>query len=333
MTVSTVPKELPKAASSRRSKKSTPKYTLKEAILAYGLLSPAVLLMLVFTFFPIAFGLYISLYDWRLGPRAFLGLGNYARAFAPRSEFWPALATTATYSLLSVPIQISLALVLAYLLFQKIQGKSAFRVIMFLPYITSTVASAAVWARLYSPDTGIINQVLSLLSLPEPRWLLENKGVFTLIANGLGFKMPLGITGPSLALISVIIYTTWVFVGYNMTIFLAGLGNIPGELYEAARIDGASGFQLFRNITWPLLSPTTFFIVLITVIGTFKAFNHIWVMTQGNNGTGTAAILIYKQFYQFNREGYASALGFLLSTVILIVTIIQNRVAANRVNY
>lgn len=331
MAVSSVPKELP--ATTRPNKKNRSVQDLKETVLAYGLLSPAIILMLVFTFFPIAFGLYISLYDWRLGPRSFLGLGNYARAFAPRSEFWPALGTTVSYSLISVPIQIGLALVLAYLLFQKIRGKSAFRVIMFLPYITSTVASAAVWARLYSPDTGIINQVLGLLNLPEPRWLLENKGIFTLMAAGLGFKMPLGITGPSLALIAVIIYTTWVFVGYNMTIFLAGLGNIPGELYEAAKIDGASGFQLFRNITWPLLSPTTFFVVLITVIGTFKAFSHIWVMTQGDNGTATASILIYKQFYQFNREGYASALGFLLSTVILIVTIIQNRVAASRVNY
>lgn len=330
--VSSVPKELP-VITPRQQKKTKPKRDPKETALAYGLLSPALLLMLVFTFFPIAFGLYISLYDWRLGPRSFIGLGNYARAFAAKSEFWPALGTTVTYSLLSVPLQISLALVLAYLLFQKIRGKSAFRVVMFLPYITSTVATAAVWARLYSPNTGIINQFLGLLGWAEPRWLLENKGIFTLIANGLDITLPFGIRGPSLALVSVIIYTTWVFVGYNMTIFLAGLGNIPGELYEAARIDGASGWQLFRNITWPLLSPTTFFVVLITVIGTFKAFNHIWVMTQGDNGTRTASVLIYEQLYQFNREGYAAALGFLLSFVILIVTLLQNRVAGSRVNY
>jgi len=130
-----------------------------------------------------------------------------------------------------------------------------------------------------------------------------------------------------------VIYTTWVFVGYNMTLFLAGLGNIPSEMYEAARIDGANGWQVFRYVTLPLLSPTTFFVVLITVIGTMKAFNHIWVMTQGDNGTLTASILIYRQFYEFQRAGYASALALLLSLAILLVTIVQNRVAAERVNY
>jgi multiple sugar transport system permease protein len=306
---------------------------LKEALLAYGLLSPALLLFLAFTFFPIAFGFYISLHNWRLGPREFLGLGNFARALAPNSEFWPSLGATITYSILAVPLQISIALALAYLLFQKIRGKAIFRVVVFLPWVTSTVATAAVWARLYSPDIGLINGVLKGLGLQPLKWLLEDKGVFTLIATGLGMEWPKWLSGPSLAMVSVVIYTTWVFVGYNMTLFLAGLGNIPAETYEAAKIDGANGWQLFRYITWPLLSPTTFFVVLITVIGTLKAFNHIWVMTGGDNGTQTAAILIYRQFYEFQRAGYASALAFMLSGVILLVTIIQNRVAANRVNY
>ncbi|MFC1463917.1 MAG: carbohydrate ABC transporter permease [Candidatus Brachytrichaceae bacterium NZ_4S206] len=304
-----------------------------EHLLAYTLLAPALLLFLAFTVFPIGFGFYISLHNWRLGPREFLGLGNYLRALAPGSEFWPSLGATLTYSLLAVPLQISIALTLAYLLFQKIRGKSLFRVVMFLPWVTSTVATAAVWARLYSPDIGLINSVLRGLGLSPLRWLLEDKGIFTLIANGLGIALPDWLHGPSLAMVAVVIYTTWVFVGYNMTLFLAGLGNIPGEMYEAAKIDGADGWQLFRHITWPLLSPTTFFVVLITVIGTLKAFNHIWVMTQGDNGTQTASILIYRQFYEFQRAGYASALAFLLSAVILLVTILQNRAAADRVNY
>jgi len=306
---------------------------VREALLAYGLLSPALLLFLAFTVFPIVFGLYISLHNWRLGPREFLGLGNYVRALAPDSEFWPSLGATLTYSLLAVPIQITIALILAYLLFQKIRGKALFRVVMFLPWVTSTVATAAIWARLYSPDIGLINSLLRNLGLAPLRWLLEDKGLFTLIAGGLGVTLPDWFRGPSLAMVAVVIYTTWVFVGYNMTLFLAGLGNIPGEMYEAAKIDGANGWQLFRRITWPLLSPTTFFVVLITVIGTLKAFNHIWVMTQGNNGTQTASILIYRQFYEFQRAGYASALAFLLSAVILMVTVLQNRVAAERVNY
>lgn len=306
---------------------------LGDPLFAYALLAPASLFFLAFTVFPIGFGFYISLHNWRLGPREFLGLGNYLRALAPGSEFWPSLGATVTYSLLAVPVQISIALILAYLLFQKIRGKALFRVVMFLPWVTSTVATAAVWARLYSPDIGLINSVLRGLGLSPLRWLLEDKGVFTLIANGLGVTLPDWLRGPSLAMVAVVIYTTWVFVGYNMTLFLAGLGNIPGEMYEAAKIDGANGWQLFRYVTWPLLSPTTFFVVLITVIGTLKAFNHIWVMTQGDNGTQTASILIYRQFYEFQRAGYASALAFLLSAVILLVTIIQNRVAAERVNY
>lgn len=314
-----------------RSKQSPE--TKREQILAYALLAPALLLFLAFTVFPIGFGFYISLHNWRLGPREFLGLGNYARALTPGSEFWPSLGATLTYSLLAVPFQISIALTLAYLLFQKIRGKSLFRVVMFLPWVTSTVATAAVWARLYSPDIGLINGALRGLGLQPLRWLLEDKGVFTLIANGLGVTLPDWLRGPSLAMVAVVIYTTWVFVGYNMTLFLAGLGNIPSEMYEAAKIDGANGWQLFRHITWPLLSPTTFFVVLITVIGTLKAFNHIWVMTQGDNGTQTASILIYRQFYEFQRAGYASALAFLLSAVILLVTILQNRVAAERVHY
>ena len=137
MAVSSVPKKLPKVTasassttliSSRRSNKNNPRYSLKEAVLAYGLLSPAVILMLVFTFFPVAFGFYISLYQWRLSPQAFLGLGNYARALKPGSELWPALSATLTYSILSVPLQLGIALVLAYLLFQKIRGKPFFRV-------------------------------------------------------------------------------------------------------------------------------------------------------------------------------------------------------------
>ena len=305
----------------------------REALLAYALLSPALLIFLGFTAFPLLFGLYISLWNWRIVPRDFVGLDNYARALSPGSEMWSALGTTITYSLLSVPVQLTIAFLLAYLLFQKIGGKSFFRVALFLPYVTSTVASAAVWARLYSPDIGIINQVLKSLGLPAQKWLLEGTGVLTLLGDSLGIALPFGITGPSLALVSIIIYTTWVFVGYDMTIFLAGLGNIPTELYEAARIDGAGGWRLMRHITLPLLSPTTFFISLITVIGTFKAFNHIWVMTLGANGTTTASILIYRQMYEYQRAGYASALAFLLFTAILVVTIVQNRAASQRVVY
>jgi multiple sugar transport system permease protein len=300
-----------------------------EALLAYGLLAPALILILTFVVIPLAFGFWISLNDWRITSRGFVGFDNYVKAIAG-DELWRSLITTITYSFLSVPIQLALALFLAVLLFQKIKNKAVFRVAMFLPYITSTVATAAVWARLYSPDIGYINSALRTLGIQGPGWITENKGIFELM---LGQSLPDALAGPSLALISVIIYTMWTFTGYSTTIFLAGLGNIPGETYEAAKIDGASGWDLFRFITFPLISPTTFFLSLITVIGTFKAFNHIYVMTQGGNGTQVASILIFDKVYKFQRQGEAAALAFLLMTVILVVTIVQNRLGKNRVNY
>ena len=305
-----------------------------EALLAYAFLSPALGLLIVFTLIPLIIGFVISLSNFRVIFRDWIGLDNYTRALAPDGEFWPALGATLTYSLISVPLQLVLALLLALVLYQKLRGRAIFRVVMFLPYITSTVASAAVWARLFSPDTGLINAIIKALGGQPLKWLLEDDGVFKLMANALRIpNWPDWLAGPSLAMVAVLVYTTWVFVGYDMTIFLGGLGNIPSEMYESAKIDGAGAWQLFRSITLPLLSPTTFFLSLVTFIGSFKAFNHIWVMTQGRNGTNTAAIETYRQMYEFQRAGYASALAFLLFTVILIITIMQQWYGNKRVNY
>jgi multiple sugar transport system permease protein len=308
---------------------------VREAALGYLFLAPALILLVTFEFFPIFYGLYISSCDWRLGCVKAIGLDNYTRALADPA-MWQALGTTATYSLISVPLQLGLAMFIAYLLFQKIKGLGALRVMYFLPYITSTVASAAVWSYLYSPDKGLVNAALKVVGLKPERWLGEPLGVFAVLARDyLGATLPSWAAGPSLALVSLIIYTTWVFVGYDTSIFLAGLGNIPNELYDAAKVDGASGWRLFRHITFPLLSPTTFFLLILTVIGTFRAFNHIYVMTQGGPGTTTttASILIFQQMYQFNRYGYSAALSFILFAVILVLTIVQNTVAGRRVHY
>ncbi len=306
----------------------------REVALGYALLAPALILLLVFEFFPLFYGLYISTCNWRLSCVDFIGADNYTRAFRD-PEMWHSLLVTAMYSLISVPVQLGLGLFLAYLLFQRIRGQQAFRVLFFLPYITSTVASAAIWSYLYSPDKGLINQVLKFFGIDPLRWLNEPTGIFTLMLRPLGVIPPAWAAGPSLALIALIIYTTWVFVGYDITIFLAGLGNIPAELYDAAKVDGASGWRLFRYVTFPLLSPTTFFLLIFTVIGTFQAFNHIYVMTQGGPGdaTTTASILIFKQLFEFNRYGYSAALSFILFAVILVLTIVQNRVAGRRVIY
>ncbi len=307
---------------------------LREVSLGYSLLAPAMILLLIFEFYPVFYGLYISMCDWRLGCVSFVGLDNFVRAFQD-PEMWHALWTTAVYSGISVPLQLGLGLVIAYMLFQDIRGKDAFRVMFFFPYITSTVASAAVWAYLYSPDRGLINAALNLVGIEPLRWLGESRGIFQMAAANFGADLPTILQGPPLALIAFIIYTTWRFVGYDIAIFLAGLGNIPVELYDAAKVDGASGWTLFRNITFPLLSPTTFFLLILAVIGTFKEFNSVYVMTRGGPGNATelASLYIFQQMFEFTRYGYSAALSFILFAVILVLTVVQNRTAGSRVVY
>lgn len=307
---------------------------LNTIFLGYALMAPAVILLITFEFYPLFSGLWISLTDWRLMRGDFIGLANYRRAFQD-PEMWHSLGITFTYSLISVPLQLGLALLLAYLLFRPIKGVTFFRTMYFMPYITSTVASAAVWAYIFSPDIGPLNRLLGAIGLHGQRWLGEPRGVLEIALGAIGIQVPSWLAGPSLAMISLILYTTWVFVGYDTVLFLSGLTNIPPDLYEAAKVDGATGWQAFRYITWPLLSPTTFFIVLITVIGTFKAFNHIYIMTKGGpgNATMTASIYIFNQMVVFNRYGYSAALSFIMFFIILVLTILQNQVAARRVIY
>jgi len=306
----------------------------REVGLGYVLLAPAILLLLVFELYPVLFGFYISMCDWKLSCVNFLWFDNYIKAFNDPA-MWHSLLVTATYSIISVPIQLGLALVMAYLLFQKIRGLTIFRMLYFLPYITTTVASAAVWVFLFSPDNGPINKIIQLVGGEPLKWLNEGNGIFFLMANKVGVELPAWANGPSLALITVIIYTTWVFVGYDIVIFLGGLGNISPELYDAAKVDGAQGWQLFRYITFPLLSPTTFFLLIITVIGTFKAFNHLYVMTQGGPGDATtnASIFIFNQMWQYNKYGYSAALSFIVFILIMVLTVFQNQFAGKRVIY
>ncbi|MHB9031963.1 MAG: carbohydrate ABC transporter permease [Anaerolineae bacterium] len=310
------------------------KRRLNTILLGYALMAPAVILLLVFEFYPLFSGLWISLTNWRLARGDFIGLVNYKQALLD-PEMWHSLFITLSYSVISVPLQLGLALLIAYLLFQRIKGMQWFRMLFFTPYVTSTVASAAIWAYLFSPDIGPINRVLEAIGLHGLRWLGESQGIFELFFKSIGLQLPAWLAGPSLALISLIIYTSWVFVGYDAVLFLSGLSNIPAELYDAAKVDGASGWKLFRYITWPLLSPTTFFVVLITFIGTFKAFNHIYIMTRGGPGdaTTTASIYIFNQMVIFNRYGYSAALSFIMFFIILGLTVLQNSTVGKQVVY
>jgi multiple sugar transport system permease protein len=241
---------------------------------------------------------------------------------------------TVMYTLGTVPIQLAIGLGLAMLLFQKIRGKSFFRVVYFLPYITPFVATSTVFSLIFShrPDSPI-NQLMNSIGIQDQTWLLQPRGIFQLL---FGSGVPSWLVGPSLALIVIILYNTWVYAGYSTVIFLAGLGNISKETYEAARIDGANPWQTFRFITLPLLSPTTFFLVLIATIGTFQAFTQIFLMRRPGayEAVDTINIYILEELRAARPDyAYGSAMSFVLFAVILILTIIQNRYAQRRVFY
>lgn len=249
---------------------------------------------------------------------------------------------TVMYSLFSVPLQLVLGLGLAVLLFQNIRGRAFFRVVYFLPYITPFVATSVVFALLFSHRSASpINTFIANFGLEPQSWLLEPQGIFELMFGDLwlsltGVDMPEWAVGPGLALIVIILYNVWIYAGYSTVIFLAGLGNIPGELYEAARIDGANGWQQFRFVTLPLLSPTTFFLTLIATIGTFQAFTQIFLLRRPGayDAVDTINLYIYQEIRTSNPDyAYGSAMAFVLFAVILMLTLFQNRIAERRVFY
>lgn len=204
----------------------------------------------------------------------------------------------------------------------------------FLPYITPVVAAAVVFRTIFSPrDTSLANTVLSWINIQPQKWLFEPRPINEIlfrIQDLQGF-----LAGPSMALVSIILFGIWTYVGYNTVIFLAGLGSIPSVLYEAAEIDGAGKWQLFRHITVPLLSPVTFYLALIAFIGTFKAFNHIYVMrvSSAQGTVDVASVTIFDTFYKLNQFGYAAAQAIILFFIILALTFAQNKIFGDRVFY
>jgi multiple sugar transport system permease protein len=267
---------------------------------------------------------------------AWVLISELPRAISAGDEnWWKGLQVTVYYSVGTVPFQLGISLVLATLLFRNIVGQGFFRMIYFLPYITPPVAAAAIFRVLFSSrPSAPINNLIGLLGAESLLWLDEPAGIVQMIA-GPNVTLPGWAAGPSLALTVIIMYNIWTYVGYDTVIFLAGLGSIPGELYEAAAIDGAGRAAQFRHITFPLLSPTTYFLTLMAVIGTFKAFNHVWVLrsTAALGTTDTASVAIFQEFFRNTRYGYASSLAIVLLGVVMILTLINNRIARERVFY
>ena len=248
-------------------------------------------------------------------------------------RFLNSLPITLWYSLGTVPAELAIGLVIAYILFQKIRGKELFRMLYFLPYITPSIATAVVFRSIFNPrDSSLVNWALTSIGLPAQKWLFEPRPFLNVVfgTNLEGFW-----AGPSMALMSVILYGIWTYVGYNVVVFLAGLGSIPGEVYEAAEIDGASHWQMFRNVTIPLISPVTFYLALVAFIGTFKAFNHIYVMRDppALNTMDVASITIFDTFYKINNYGYAAAQAIILFVIIAGLTYAQNKLFSERVFY
>lgn len=249
-------------------------------------------------------------------------------------EFLNSLIVTIFYAIGSVPLQLFIALVLAYILFQNIRGKELFRMIFFLPYVTPVVTTAVVFRIIFSPrETSLANILIGKIGIEPLKWLFEPKTINELL---FGLKNLNGLlAGPSLALVTIILFGIWTFVGYNTVIFLAGLGGISKDVYEAAEIDGASSWDLFRFVTVPLLSPITFYLFLISFIGTFKAFNHIYVMKVPNaqKTVITASVQIFQTFYTENNFSMAASEAIILFLIILGLTIAQNKILGDRVFY
>lgn len=285
-----------------------------EWLSAYAFLAPSFIILAVFTYFPVLYAFGLSFWKWRImrGEPTFNGLTNYQLLFTSE-DFWQSIGNTIYFAVGSIPVNMAIALFIAILLNRKMKLLPIYRTAFFLPTVTSMVAVSVVWMWIYHPDVGLLNYLLNLVGLPAIRWLND----------------------PRWAMPALIILGIWKGLGYNVIIYLAGLQNIPEQLYEAAEIDGANRWQLFANVTWPLLTPTSFLILIMAVINSFQAFTEFNVMTQGGplGATTTVVYYLYQQAFQQFNMGYGSALAIVLFFIILGLTLIQNKVLGPRVHY
>jgi multiple sugar transport system permease protein len=277
----------------------------REAIAAYLFLLPNLVGFLVFTVLAVVASAAISLTNWDLlSAPDFVGLDNYRTLLTNDPLFRRVLVNTAYFTGASVPLAIVISLALALALNQGIRGLPIFRAAYFMPVITAMVVVALIWRWFYNPDFGVLNYLLLKLGIRNPpNWLADRR-----------WAMP-----------AVIIMAVWKQLGYNMVIFLAGLQAIPDNLYEAAAIDGAGRWARFRHITLPLLTPTTFFILIVSLIGSLQVFDAVLVLTGGGpaNATRTIVFHIWEQAFQFLKMGYAAAVAWILFFLIFAITLVQ----------
>ena len=295
---------------------------------------PAMAIFVTFIFGPILYVFWLSLHEWDLvrPAKPFIGLDNFVELFTgTRSgDFYNALRNTAWYSAGVVPMQTAIALILAVLANRKIRGKAFFRTAFYFPSISSSVVISIIFLWMFN-QRGVVNFVLRELGFPTPRpiWLQNPRGIFELILGPFGVdQLNPWFEGPSLALLTIMLLNIWTTSGTMMVIFLAGLQDIPNDVYEAASLDGASRWRTFRDITIPLLRPVTLFVVTIGLIGTFQVFDQIFVMTDDGGPakkTQTLAYLIYLEAFRGFAMGYAAALAVVLFGIILLLFFVQRR--------
>jgi len=274
-------------------------------------LLPSLAVIAVFVVFPIFFSLFLSFHKWAIltPEKPFVGLANFQRMFAS-PEFWQCLGNTFLYTAGVVPVGAAASLGLAVLLDRAVAGSGFFRTAFFLPTITSIIAIAVVWLWVYDDANGLFNTLLRALRLKPVRWL----------------------TSTRTSLLSLVIMTVWKNAGYHMVVFLAGLQAIPPSLAEAATIDGAGPGQRFRYVTWPLLAPTTVFVLVTNTIFTFQVFGPIYVMTGGGPVRSTSVIVyyLYQRAFEFQEMGYASAVAWGIFLILISLTVLQMRLSRRR---
>ena len=274
-------------------------FTNKETFAAWIFIFPALLGTFIFIIIPVLFSFGLSFAKWDLlGPISFVGLENYRQIFSEQL-FWKILTNTIVYAISTSLFAVIIPLFLAYVINSKIRGGEFFKTAYFLPFITPMVVIGVIWSWIFDPSIGFLNQILNL----HINWLYNSN-----------FAMP-----------ALIIVSVWKLIGYNMIIFLSGFASLSQDIFEAAKIDGAGHFDIFKNITIPLLSPTIFFVVIITAISTFQVFDLIFLMTQGGpfDSTNVLVYSIYKNAFEYFNIGNASAIAYVLFAIIFVLTLIQ----------
>lgn len=302
------------SANKSKTKSASSKLARRNTLIAYSFILPNFLGFLCLTMLPVVFSFILSFAQWDSShPIKFIGFQNFQKMMSD-ATFIISLKNTAYYAVGTVPLTLACSLGLALLLNSKIVGRVVFRSIFFFPYVASLVAITVVWNMLFHPDMGPVNSILHSLGVANPpRW-----------SASVQWAMP-----------TVIGLSIWKSMGYYMVVYLAALQGVPKELYEAALIDGATPWQRFRKVTLPMLTPTTFFVVMMLTIASFKVFDTIYIMTQGGPGRATNVLVyhIYNKAFISFEFGYASAISVVLFAIVLIITLIQFRSEKKFVSY